>query len=251
MKILNLILICVSIFTAFLNAQNNKKDSFYVANWNLENLFDTIDDPLKDDSQFLPDSPNKWNDEKFEQKLINLAKVINFMNNGCGPDILSVQEVENINVLKRLIYKLRDRDYNIIHRESPDERGIDIGLIYDRKIFDIKNVSKLHVELPDHNPTRDIIHAELIHKNCKEKIHVFVNHWPSRRGGEIRSNENRVAAAVTLKQYLDSLILESNKSKIILLGDFNDGPDNESIENILDARDFECDELPVKSFINL
>ena len=92
------------------NCQNVQRDSFYVANWNLENLFDMIDDSVKNDKEFLPDSPHQWNDEKYEQKLTNLAKVINYMNNGCGPDILAVEEAENINVLKRLIYKLRDRD---------------------------------------------------------------------------------------------------------------------------------------------
>ena len=141
------------------NCQNVKRDSFYVANWNLENLFDTIDDPVKDDKEFLPDSPLKWNDEKYEQKLTNLAKVINYMNNGCGPDILAVEEVENINVLKRLIYKLRDRDYIIAHRDSPDARGIDVGLLYDRSIFDIDSLAAIHVELSNNNPTRDILYV--------------------------------------------------------------------------------------------
>ncbi|TSA29733.1 MAG: hypothetical protein D4R68_01680 [Ignavibacteriales bacterium] len=233
------------------NCQNAQRDSFYVANWNVENLFDTIHDPVKDDKEFLPDSPRQWNDEKYEQKLTNLAKVINYMNNGCGPDILAVEEVENINVLKRLIYKLRDRDYMVAHRDSPDARGIDVGLLYDRSIFDIDSLAAIHVELPDHNPTRDILHVVLIHKKSKEKVHVYVNHWPSRRGGEQKSNSNRVTAAEVLKSSLDTLALTSPKSNVIILGDFNDEPNNESIEQFLGAKDFDCGTATNSVWVNL
>ena len=233
------------------NCQTAQKDSFYVANWNLENLFDTIDDSVKNDKQFLPDSPHQWNDEKYEQKLTNLAKVINYMNNGCGPDILAVEEAENINVLKRLIYKLRDRDYMIAHRDSPDARGIDVGLLYDRSIFDIDSLASIHVELPNHNPTRDILHVVLIHKKSKEKVHVYVNHWPSRRGGEQKSNINRISASEVLKRSLDTLASSAPKSKVIILGDFNDEPNNESVEHFLDAKDFNCDSTSNSFLVNL
>jgi len=233
------------------NCQNVQRDSFYVANWNLENLFDMIDDSVKNDKEFLPDSPHQWNDEKYEQKLTNLAKVINYMNNGCGPDILAVEEAENINVLKRLIYKLRDRDYMVAHRDSPDARGIDVGLLYDRSIFDIDSLAAIHVELPNHNPTRDILHVVLIHKKSKEKIHVYANHWPSRRGGEQKSNINRVAAAEVLKSSLDTLESTSPKSNVIILGDFNDEPNNESVEQSLGAKDFNCWTSANLSLVNL
>ncbi|NJD23663.1 MAG: hypothetical protein FIA82_13515 [Melioribacter sp.] len=214
-------------------------------------MFDTIDDPIKDDKEFLPDSPHRWDDEKYEQKLSNLAKVINYMNNGCGPDILSVEEVENINVLKRLIYELRDRDYIVAHRDSPDTRGIDVGLLYDRSIFDIDSLAAIHVELPDHIPTRDILHVVLIHKKSKEKIHIYVNHWPSRRGGEQKSNINRVTAAEVLKCSLDTLTSTSPKSNVIILGDFNDEPNNESVERYLGAKDFNCNDKTNSAFVNL
>jgi len=233
------------------NCQNVQRDSFYVANWNMENLYDIVADSTKNDKEFLPDSPRQWNDDKYEQKLSNLAKVINYMNNGCGPDILTVEEVENINVLKRLIYKLTDRDYIVVHRDSPDERGIDVGLLYDRSIFDIDSLAALHVELPDHNPTRDILHVVLIHKKNKEKIHVYVNHWPSRRGGEVKSNSNRVAAAEVLKRSLDTLASTSPKSNVIIIGDFNDEPNNESIEQYLGAKDFNCGSETNLTFVNL
>lgn len=244
-------LVLVLFFPFVSDCQDAQRDSFYVANWNLENLFDIIDDSVKNDKEFLPDSPHRWNDEKYEQKLTNLAKVINYMNNGCGPDILTVEEVENINVLKRLIYKLRDRDYIIAHRDSPDERGIDVGLLYDRSIFDIDSLAAIHVELPNHNPTRDILHVVLIHKKSKEKIHVYVNHWPSRRGGEQKSNINRISAAEVLKRSLDTLAATSQKSNVIILGDFNDEPNNESVEQYLGAKDFNCDSASNSFLVNL
>lgn len=252
MRILLRVIFTLVFFLPFIsNCQNTQRDSFYVANWNLENLFDTIHDPIKDDKEFLPDSPHQWNDEKYEQKLSNLAKVINYMNNGCGPDILAVEEVENINVLKRLVYKLRDRDYIVAHRDSPDTRGIDVGLLYDRSVFDIDSLAAIHIELPNHKPTRDILHVVLIHKKSKEKIHVYVNHWPSRSGGEQKSNINRVTAAEVLKSSLDTLALTSPKSNVIILGDFNDEPNNESIEQYLGAKDFNCGSITNTSFVNL
>ncbi len=215
-------------------------DTIYVANWNVENLFDVIDDPEINDSDFLPSSDKEWNQEKLERKLNNLVKVINFMNNGCGPDILGLEEIENINVLKLLIYKFHDRDYIIAHRDSPDERGIDACLIYDRNIFDIVDIVPIHVEIPTGYNTRDILHTVLLHKKSKTKLHVFVNHWPSRIGGEEKTEPNRIAAAKYLRNAVDSLLKFPTENQIIILGDFNDEPDNNSITKILKAKDFSC-----------
>ncbi len=245
----------VFIFVLFISltvsGQNVKKDSFYVANWNLENLYDVSDDTLKNDDEFLPGSVKRWNDERYDHKINNITKVINFMNHGCGPDILAMEEVENINVVKKLIYNMRDRDYIVAHRDSPDRRGIDVALLYDRNIFTIDSLAALHVELPDSNPTRDILHVVLIHKMSKEKIHIYVNHWPSRTGGEERSNINRVTAAEVLRKSLDTLAQTSHNSNVIILGDFNDEPNNESVEKILDAKDFECKKQSKNIFLNL
>jgi predicted extracellular nuclease len=224
-----------------LAGQSVKKDEFYVAQWNVENLFDAVDDPEKDDSEFLPESEKFWTDGKLEQKLTNLAKVINYMNDGKGPDVLSVEEVENFSVLKRLVYKLRDRDYMAAERESPDERGIDVGLLYDRSVFDIKALTPIRVELPNKNPTRDILHVTLEHKKTKEIIHFFVNHWPSRRGGKEKSDINREVAAKALRNSVDSILVKTPDANIIMLGDFNDGPLDESITGYLKAKDFDCD----------
>ena len=241
------------ILSVKISAQSAKQDSFYVANWNLENLFDTVDDPNKNDDEFLPGSKKEWNDYRFETKIYNLTRVINFMNSGCGPDILSVEEVENINVLKNLIYSLKGRNYIMVHRDSPDERGIDVALIYDRSMFMIDSVAAIHVELPTKIPTRDILHVVLIHKKSKNKIHIYVNHWPSRRGGETKSEPNRIAAASVLKASLDTLAMTAPNSEVIIIGDFNDNPNDESIVKTLDTQSYDCaqTEFPKENFVNL
>lgn len=248
---LRIVLLITIFIPVLLSGQNVKRDSFYVATWNVENFYDTFNDEAIDDEEFLPESAKRWTDDRYEWKTDNLVKVINFMNNGCGPDILALEEIENINVLKKLIYKMRDRDYIAVHRNSPDLRGIDVGLMYDRKIFDIENVETIHVELADGHPTRDILYTVLINKKSKEKFHIYVNHWPSRRGGQEKSNINRVAAAKSLKKSLQNLNKTSPNSNIIILGDFNDAPNNESLEKILGASNFNCGKKPENSLLNL
>jgi endonuclease/exonuclease/phosphatase family metal-dependent hydrolase len=240
-------------FNSILNSQTqNNEKTFYVASWNIENLFDTIDDPVKNDSEFLPESDKQWTDDKFQTKLTNLAKVINYMNEGCGPDVLGLVEVENINVLKWLIYKFKDRDYIIVHRDSPDERGIDAALIYDRNIFTIDAIDTIKVILPTKYATRYILQAILIHNETSSRIHFFVNHWPSRRGGEVKSEVNRITAAKALKARVDSILKKNKHEMMIFMGDFNDEPNNKSIENILGASKFECNKVPKnKKLLNL
>ncbi|MDQ7816149.1 MAG: hypothetical protein RDU14_03935 [Melioribacteraceae bacterium] len=231
---------------------NDKENSFYVASWNVENLFDTFDDPYINDSEFLPESSKEWTEDKFQNKLSNLAKVINYINDGCGPDILGLVEIENVNVLKWLVYKFRDRDYVIVHRDSPDERGIDAALVYDRKIFGIVAIDTIRVEIPTRTPTRYILHATLRHLTSNSIIHYFVNHWPSRRGGEVKSEPNRIAAAKTLRREIDKIQLDEKDPQIIIMGDFNDDPDNKSVEQVLGAKKFECnDQFSNNEILNL
>lgn len=238
-KIILSVFILIAVNTCV--AKQKNVDTIYVAQWNLENLFDAVDDLEKDDSEFLPESPKFWTDGKVGIKLNNLAKVINYMNDGRGPDIISFEEIENFNMLKRLAYKLKDRDYIPAHRESPDNRGIDVGLLYDRKIFAIENIYPIQVILPNRNPTRNILYVSLTHKITGEVINIFVNHWPSRRGGKEKSVVNRIEAAQTLRSSVDSLLEKNPKANIIILGDFNDEPTDFSITRFLKAKDFECE----------
>ncbi|KAF0153375.1 MAG: endonuclease/exonuclease/phosphatase family [Ignavibacteria bacterium] len=235
-----------------LSCQTEKKTTLYVASFNVENLFDAVDDPEKDDAEFLPESEKFWTDGKINVKLNNLAKVINYMNNGVGPDVLAIQEVENFNMMKLLCYALKDREYIPAHRESKDPRGIDVGLLYDRKLFEIEDLKAIEIVLPNGFPTRDILHVTLKHKTSGEVFHFFVNHWPSRRGGKEKSDINRQAAAKILKSLLNELSDKTPEANVIILGDFNDSPFDPSISKVLSALDFECQpNLVKKELLNL
>lgn len=235
-------------FSSFLFAQIKEVDNtFYVASWNVENLFDTFDDPNKTDEDFLPESDKQWTEDRYQQKLTNLAKVINYMNDGCGPDVLGLVEVENINVLKWLIYKFKDRDYIIAHRDSPDQRGIDAALIFDRKAFSIIDLDTLRVNIPTGVPTRYILHVTLKYLGDNSVVHFFVNHWPSRRGGEVKSEQNRIAAAKVLKAALEKIFSKDKNANVIMMGDFNDEPTDRSISKVLAAKDFDCETKKVEN----
>ncbi|MBU2584830.1 MAG: endonuclease/exonuclease/phosphatase family protein, partial [Bacteroidetes bacterium] len=185
------------LFLQSCSAQQN----YYVAFWNLENLFDTVDDPKNSgDDEYLPTSSSMWDNEKLDKKQSNLSKIIRSMNDGEGPDILGVCEIENRDVLEQMINKyLRDLDYDIIHYDSPDSRGIDVALIYKKDLF--KYIGSRAINVPIEGMTRDILRCELEAEG--ETLHIFVNHWPSRRGGEIESEPRRIKAATTLRKNVD------------------------------------------------
>jgi len=230
------------------NAQN--EDTLYLAFWNLENLFDTVDDPSINDEAFLPDGEMEWTEDRLDKKMYNLARVIRMMNDYRGPDILGVCEVENEAVLEELVSRyLSDHDYKIAYLESPDNRGIDNGLIYKSNKFKLLNVQADTVHLDDGWPTRLIFGANLL-TNENIKITVFVNHWPSRRGGQIESESSRIAAAQTLRNSVDRIFHTDSIANIFIIGDFNDDPNNISLFETLNAYPIKCDsiELEVEEF---
>jgi len=212
---------------------------FYVASWNLENLFDTVDDYDKIDEWYLPESDINWTNEKLEKKLQNLTKVFTLMNSGKGPDILGVQEVEHKELLEMLLKKISiNKNYQIVHYESPDKRGIDNAIIFNSDIFSLKHSEAIKIDLGGEKTTRDIIYGVL--ENNNSDYHVFVNHWPSRREGLKKSEPNRIKAAETVRNKIENLANTESKN-IIILGDFNDLPSNLSISEILKAQKFICD----------
>jgi len=236
--------IALGVSTTTLAAKGN--DTLTVAFWNVENLFDTVDDPAKDDAEFLPDAANAWTNERLDTKLKNLAKVINSMNNGKGPDVMGFAEVEHQALLDELIAKyLNNKEYGVVYAESPDARGIDVGLIYNKAVFTFISMKADSVFLPDKYATRLILNGNLM-TSGKDTIHFFVNHWPSRRGGEEQSEINRIAAAKVLKANLDNLLKENENTKIIMMGDFNDNPTNNSISQVVDAGIVVCDSIIYK-----
>ncbi len=247
----NIIIYLISLGFVFYscNGNNNRGETlkqfpkyFYVANWNMENLFDTVDDPDKKDEWFTPSSEINWNEEKLKHKLANLSRVIKFMNNGKGPDILGAEEIEHKHLLKRLIDNyIGENKYDVAYAESPDKRGIDNGLIYNKKIFTLVSSEPLNVHLTDGKLTRDILYVRLKNRKTKELFNIFVNHWPSRRAGLHETNKYRVAAAKTLLNKITQILNSDSSSNIIAIGDFNDLPSNESIHKILNAKQIDCE----------
>lgn len=224
-----------------------KNDDYKVASigfYNLENLFDTIDSPTTNDADFLPGGRLLWNTEKYVSKQANMAKVIQLLGGDLSPDglaILGVSEVENRKVLEDLVAQpaLKSRNYQIVHYDSPDERGIDVGLLYQAKYFTVLGSRAVPVSLKDPKTglpdfTRDILYV--CGKFDGEPLHVMVNHWPSRRGGESASAWARAAAASVCKSLADSIKTLDPDAKIVIMGDLNDDPDSKSLTQVLQAR---------------
>jgi hypothetical protein len=211
--------------------------------YNLENLFDTLDTPTTNDADFLPNGAYAYNTSVYVQKLHNLDEVISQLGVELTPDgvsVLGVAEVENRLVLEDLVKqeRLKGRNYKIVHYDSPDERGIDVGLLYQPKYFSVLDSRPIRVPLPNEegkpNTTRDVLLVSGLYDG--EPMHIMVNHWPSRRGGEEATRPLRNLAASICKHVADSLMLANPQAKVIVMGDLNDDPVNESLSKILDAK---------------
>lgn len=209
--------------------------------YNLENLFDTEDDSTINDDDFTPSGSYVWDAEKYANKLHNMAEVIADLGTAISPDgtaILGVCEVENRKVLEDLVAdeQIKDRNYQIIHFDSPDRRGIDVGLLYQAKYFKPIN-SKSHRLVFKDNPdyfTRDQL---VVTGNLDgDTISVIVAHWPSRSGGQTASEPRRIEAAMLGRHIIDSLLADNAKAKIILMGDLNDDPINKSVKDYIRAK---------------
>ena len=237
-----LLVFCILIIHPFTFAGGSASDTLFVASWNLENLFDTVDDPGKIDEEFLPGSRKDWTNERLDKKLSNLARVINAMNNNKGPDILGVCEVEHESLLKNMIKKyLQGKNYLVAYRESPDERGIDNGILYNADKFKLLSMHADTVHLNDSDQTRLVLNANLLLKESGDTLHVFENHWPSRYGGAEETEVNRDKAASVLRKRVNFYLAQSKDAKIIIMGDFNDEPGNESLLKVLNAQPYDCD----------
>jgi predicted extracellular nuclease len=214
-----------------------KCNTISVGFYNLENLFDTIDDPIVDDAEFLPSSKNEWNTYRYEKKIHNMSRVILAMNDGNACDMLGVCEIENVNVVNDLLKdeQLKKIPFGVVHYDSPDARGIDVALIYRTDKFIIIGSKPLKVDYDQKDfKTRDILWVQALYK--KDTINVFVNHWPSRRGGPEESEPKRVAAATVLANHIAILKNSNPNCKIVCIGDFNDEPNDKSISQVLNAK---------------
>ena len=248
MKTLKTILLVILLFYFNCNAQT--EDTLFIAFWNMQNLFDTVDDPEINDEAFLPNGEMEWTEDRLDKKMYNLARIIRLMNNGNGPDILGVCEVENQEVFAEMVSKyLSDLNYQIAYLESPDNRGIDNGLIFKSDKFTLLSLQADTVHLSDEWPTRLIFGVNLL-TNEDEKITVFVNHWPSRSGGQIESEPKRISAAQTLRSAVDRIFSTDENANIFIIGDFNDDPVNVSLLETLRVYPIKCDSLPTDFEMN-
>ncbi|TCJ17754.1 endonuclease/exonuclease/phosphatase [Flaviaesturariibacter flavus] len=215
-----------------------------IAFYNLENFYDTVDNPIVDDEEFLPTGVRNYNTKIYFDKIGKLASVLSQIGTEVSPDgpaVIGVAEIENDTVLKDLVKHplLAKRNYQIVHYDSKDARGIDVALLYNPKYFTPEASAPLHVELPagskgDRRFTRDVLWVQ--GKLDGETIHVYVNHWPSRVGGEERSAPGRKAAASVSKHHSDSLLKLDPNTKFVIMGDLNDDPTNASVTKVLGAK---------------
>ena len=245
------IIILVLIFNSGYSQQNS--DSYKIMFYNVENLFDTFDDSLTNDEEFLPEGNRFWNNYKYYTKLNQIYKVIIAIGGWNPPAIIGLCEIENRKVLNDLVNNtpLVKFEYQIIHKESPDWRGIDVGLLYRKNLFEPLYYEAIPINFPG-NPeskTRDILYVKGIAKNS-DTLNVFINHWPSRWGGQLESEGRRVFVASVLKAKVDSIFKSNPQSNIIITGDLNDYPDNKSINEVLNVSQ-EFDQIIDNELYNL
>lgn len=237
-----ILLLCVCF-----NTSAQKKRTFKVhtvAFYNVENLFDTINDPNKYDEASPMMELKFQRGEVYKKKVSNMARVLANIGTETvknAPAVIGLSEVENRTVIEDLANDplLVDKNYGIIHFDSPDERGIDVALMYQKALFKPESTSSHTLMLYDNiKQRRDYTRDQLLVSGYLEGelIHLIVNHWPSRSGGEAKSRSKREAAAVLNKRLIDSLQAINPYAKILSMGDFNDNPTNNSFKKILKTK---------------
>lgn len=233
------VLLLAAVLFSCSKEKREERRNLTVVFYNVENLFDLEDEPGKVDEEFTPKGEKQWNQERYQKKLDDLSNVLSSVNNAELPEIIGLSEVENEKVLADLTQtgKLAKGNYDIVHYESPDFRGIDCALIYrpeEFKVLASEAVKIAFKDEPDYK-TRDILYVKGRTKN-REKLHIFVNHWPSRIGGTEKSEPNRIQVAQILKNKIDSIYQTNPDAKIIVMGDMNDEPANKSLQQTLGAK---------------
>ena len=207
--------------------------------YNVENLFDTYDDTTKHDEEFLPWGMKGWKTDRYEDKLQKIFKVLVNVGGWQLPDIIGLCEIENRFVLEEVIRRtpLRRENYGIIHEESPDARGIDLGLLYRKDRFIPLDHEAIRIDFPFDTvyKTRDLLRVEGL-VNKRDTVHIFLCHFPSRRGGQVASEPKRLYVASQVRAKVDSIMAAQPGANIIITGDFNDEPTNKSIYEVLQAK---------------
>jgi len=214
--------------------QKSRTDSFKVVFYNVENLYDTINDPHTDDNEFLPTSKVAWTGERMYHKIHNIGKVLVAIDSTNLPAIIGMAEVENKTILEDLVEqtRLRNGNYQVVLEEGNDPRGIDVALIFRKDVFSYL----AHKAVPSAKSFRSrfILYIKLLDAK-KDTFHLFVNHWKSREGGPEETAIKRAENASVLKHLTDSIFSVNIRANIIVMGDFNDEPSDQSIAGILGA----------------
>ena len=207
--------------------------------YNVENLFDPLVDSLNRDEEFTPGGERRWTNKRMYDKINKIYKVIMAVGEYDPPAIIGLSEIENLRVLQKLIYEtpLKNYGYRIVHHESPDRRGIDVALLYRADLFRPFSDSAIALTFADDTSyrTRDILYVKGLAMG-REMLHIFVNHWPSRYGGYMNTVSRRNDAATLLRRQVDSLTAALASPAIIIMGDFNDDPTDESMTKVLQAK---------------
>ncbi|QNM84778.1 endonuclease [Polaribacter pectinis] len=210
-----------------------------IAFYNVENLFDTIDDPKTLDDDYTLDGKYKWTNKRYKIKLKKLGSVISQlgMNRSKNPPaIVGLVEVENAKVVDDLVNatNLRKHHYGFVHHDSPDERGIDVALLYNKLVFEFLSSETFVLEIENEPGVRDYTRDVLkVTGNLHgELIHVLVNHWPSRRDGYEATEPKRLKAAALNRTIISQIKDKNYDAKIIIMGDFNDDPASISLKNL-------------------
>jgi hypothetical protein len=233
-----LYLFCILLLPVIQTFSQNSPGEFNILFYNVENLFDVTDDPLTLDEEYTPTGGRRWSYRRMNKKLVDVSKVLLNAAGWNPPQIIGLCEIENRYVLERLISNtpMKSYAYKIIHKESPDSRGIDVAFLYN--FNDFNPVEYQYIPLTDKAgrviSTREILYiCGIVHSS--DTLHLFFNHWPSRYGGLLESRMARFLAASTLRSQVEFLQEMHLNPKIIITGDFNDQPTDQSIQHTLGA----------------
>ena len=216
---------------------NTASQTHTIAFYNIENLFDLENDPLTHDDDFLPTAAKRWTPKRYENKLRKIGSVIAKIgeeDTEAAPVIVGLAEVENKKVISDLLgsEKLNKEAYDYVHYDSSDERGIDVALIYKSDLFKVLNSETFSVFLETETGERDYTRDILLVQGLLNDYHlnIIVNHWSSRRAGEKETEHKRLAAANVVNSIIENLKRDDKNSMVIVMGDFNDNPDDASID---------------------
>jgi hypothetical protein len=228
--------ICFAILATAVYAQGKV---YAVAFYNLENLFDTLDDPYAHDEDFTPKGSYRYTDKVYKQKLHNIAGVFQSIGTGKVADgaiLIGVAEIENNRVLNDLLSQpeIKSRGYKYVWYNSRDERGIDVALVYNPKFFKPLMSKPLPVSLHGSDATRDVLYV--MGTLVGDTVHVLVNHWPSRREGREETADKRNVLAMVNRKKIDAMLQENPKARILVMGDLNDNPTDGSVQLTLGAK---------------